>query len=229
MTRAGSFVVPLCLLVASVSRPASGAVITLMSQERRVEASATVQQPPDPDDTQTSVASSDGFGKFERTVQANRGSGGPNEGPLGSATATQSSSALGTQVHAEGTASASSACGPPYPACGTARALSEYSIRFQVYEATTVRLTGRVQTDAGTPELAVILSGPGVSLFSTGNGGSENIDLEALLTPGEYLLQARTAANGGDSGSFLLNATFTSELVGVAPMTWTGIKRLYRN
>jgi hypothetical protein len=226
MRRTGSFVVPLFFVAALASRPAAGAVITLLSQERRVEASATLQQPPDPDDTVTSVENSVGFGTFEKTVQANRGSG-PNEGPLASATATQTSSALGTEVHAEGTASATSACSPT--ACGSARALSEYSIRFQVYEAQTVRLTGRVQTDAGAPELAVILSGPGVSLVSTGNGGSEDIDLEALLTPGEYLLQARTAANGGDSGSFLLNATFTSELVGVAPMTWTGIKRLYRN
>jgi hypothetical protein len=226
MRRTGSFVVPLFLVAAAASRPAAGAVITLLSQERRVEASATLQQPPDPDDTVTSVENSDGFGMFEKTVEASRGSGGPNEGPLGSARATQTSSALGTQVHAEGTASATSTCSPT--ACGLAQARSEYSIRFQVYEAQTVRLTGRVQTDAGAPELAVILTGPGVSLSSIGNGGSEDIDLEALLTPGQYLLEARTVAEGGNSGRFTLNAAFTSELVGVAPQTWSGIKRLYR-
>ena len=226
MRRTGSFVVPLFLVAAFASRPAAGAVITLLSQERRVEASATLQQPPDPDDTVTSVENSDGFGAFAKTVQAHLGSGGPNAGPLGSATATQTSSALGTEVHAEGTASATSACSPT--ACGSARALSEYSIRFQVYEAQTMQFTGRVQTDAGAPELAVILSGPGVSLVSTGNGGSEDIDLEALLTPGEYVLEARVVADGGNSGRFTLNATFTSELVSVAPQTWSGIKRLYR-
>ena len=226
MLRTGSFVVPLAFVAALASRPAAGAVITLSSQQRRVEAVATVQQPPDPDDTVTSVENSDGFGVFQKTVQVNRGSGGPNEGPLSSATATQTSSALGTEVHAEGAASATAACSPT--ACGSARARSEYSIRFQVYESATVRLTGRVQTDAGAPELAVILSGPGVSLVSTGNGGSEDIDLEALLTPGEYLLEARIVADAGNAGRFTLNAAFTSELVSVAPLSWSGIKRLYR-
>ena len=204
----------------------AGQVLSLLTQVRHVTASATVTpEPPAQEETVSASQEAPDFESFEASVGANLGAGGP---PLGTGTASQSSTIVGEQVHAEGRAAASGGCSTVPAACGIASAVSEFSIRFLVREATMVRLLGRVESEAGAPPLRVAIDGPGVTLVTEGNGGSEDIDLEALLTTGEYVLEARVAAQSGEAGSFRFDATFDDALVGVEGNTWSQVKQLFR-
>jgi len=201
-------------------------VLSLLTQVRHVSASATVTpEPPAPEETVSEAQEAPAFETFDASVGANLGAGGP---PLATGTASQTSTIVGKQVHAEGRAAASGGCSTVPSACGIAAAVSEFSIRFLVREATMLHLLGRVESEAGAPPLRVAIDGPGVTLVTEGNGGNEDIDLEALLTPGEYVLEARAAAQSGEAGSFRFDATFDDALVGVEGTTWSQLKQLFR-
>ena len=207
--------------------PAVGDVLSLVSQDRSVTARAVLSpQPPDPPQSLAAAEAAPDFGAFTKSVEVSVGAGGPGGGPLGTGSATQTSTILGSVVHAAGRVAASGFC--LLSTCGSAEAKSKFSIRFVVREPAVAHLIGGVATETGAPELVMALTGPGVSLVSSGNGGSEDVDLEALLTPGEYSLEARAVAQSGQAGSYRMDVSFTSELVGVESARWSKIKQLYR-
>lgn len=205
---------------------AAGEVISLVGQERLVTASATVTpaNPPGPDRTVEQSHQAADFAAFEAVAAASQALGGPT---LASGEAQQASAIVGALVHADGTAAASGTCDPPV-GCGAGDATSRFHIRFAMPVAMMVHIVGRVETISGAPQLRFAIVGPGVTLISDGNGGSDNIDLDALLTPGDYTLEAMVRAASGDAGAFQFDATFDAVLVGVETRPWGQVKQLFR-
>ncbi len=216
-----------CIGLAGSIRPATADVLSLVSQTRRIRATAIVAPVQPPGDTVENTRQAVDYSPFAEVVLASL-AGGSSNAPLASAEARQTSSVVGDRVQAEGTASADGVCTDLLDGCGYGDAVSEFAIRFVVREATMVRLSGSVASSRGAPRLRVAISGPGVSLIADGTGGSEDIALDALLTPGEYVLEALVQADSGSSGSFSLDASFDDTLVDVAPATWSTAKRLFR-
>jgi len=210
-------------------RPATAEVLSLASQTRHVRATAIVTpiQPPGPGDSVERAQLALDFSDFAELVVAAL-AGGSSSTVLATAQAAQTSSVLGDRVQAEGTASADGVCTDGMDACGNGEAESEFAIRFVVHETTRVRLSGSVTSSRGAPRLRVAISGPGVSLIADGTGGNEDIALDALLTPGDYVLEALVQADSGSSGSFAVDASFDDTLVPVAPATWSNLKQFFR-
>ena len=190
-----------CLLLAGSIRPATADVLSLASQTRHVRATAilTPIQPPGASIAVQQAEQALDFSDFAELAVAALG-GGSSSTVLATAEAAQTSSVLGDRVQAEGTASADGVCTDVMDACGSGEAVSEFAIRFVVHEATMVRLSGSVTSSQGAPRLRVAISGPGVSLIADGTGGNEDIALDALLTPGDYVLEALVQAGSGSSG-----------------------------
>lgn len=217
----GVLLAPLALVTA-----ASAEVISLLSQDRSVTARATVSptNPPGPDQSADQTHQAPDFGAFDAAANAALGMGGA---PLATAAARQTSSIVGALVHAEGDANATGVCEPPL-GCGAGDASSRFAIRFTVPVSMHMRIIGGVSATSGAPRLRFAILGPGVTLVSDGEGGSDAIDLEALLTPGEYALEALVEATSGEAGAFLFDATFDAVLVGAEATSWSAVKQLFR-
>ncbi len=227
MHRFTGFVLAGCIGFAGAIRPAHADVLSLVSQTREVRATAVVTRGQPPGEIVWATRHAVDYTPFAEVVTAAL-PWGTSSSTLATAEARQTSTVVGDRVQAEGAASADATCTELMDACGYADATSEFAIRFVVREATMVRLSGNVTSSRGAPHLRVAISGPAVSLTADGTGGSEDIALDALLTPGEYVLEALVQALSGESGSFTLDASFDDALVQVAPSTWSGLKQLFR-
>ena len=217
----------MCIGLAGSIRPAHADVLSLASQVRKVRATAAVTPAQSPGETVEDTRQALNYTAFDEVVTATLAVGASST-TLAIAEARQTSTVVGDRVQAEGAASADGFCTAAMDACGDGDAASEFAIRFVVREATMVRLSGSVTSSRGAPHLRVAISGPGVSLITDGTGGSEQIALDALLTPGEYVLEALVQVLSGSSGSYTLDASFDDTLVQVEPSTWSGLKQLFR-